>query len=222
MPVDHADLVTLANPRSPVAEAFRTLRSNIQLSSLDRPVRSLLVTSAGPDEGKSTTLANLGVTFAQGGTRTLLVDCDLRRPSLHSLFGVANDRGLTSMLLAEEHGPSPIVATPVEGLRLLPCGPPPPNPSEVLGSQRFQTLLSGLQAEADLLLFDCPPALAVSDAAVLSRHVEAVLLVASAGKTKRDHAGRARQMLERAGARILGVELNKARVDAAGYSTYTV
>src|SRR5262249_13114143 len=144
MPVDNADLVTLANPRSPVAEAFRTLRTNVQLSSLDRPVRSLLVTSASSEEGKSTTLANLGVTFAQGGVRTLLVDCDLRRPALHTLFGVVNERGLTSMLLAEEGGPSPIVATPVEGLRLLPCGPPPPNPSEVLGSTRFQTLMAGL------------------------------------------------------------------------------
>jgi capsular exopolysaccharide synthesis family protein len=220
MPVDHADLVTLANPRSPVAEAYRTLRSNIQLSSLDRPVRSLLVTSASPDEGKSTTLANLGVTFAQAGTRTLLVDCDLRRPSLHTLFGVANDRGLTTMLISDDRGASPIVQTPVEGLRLLPGGPPPPNPSEILGSQRFQTLLAGLQADADLILFDCPPALAVSDAAVLSRHVEAVLLVASAGKTKRDHAARARQALERAGARILGVVLNNARVDAAVYSYY--
>jgi protein-tyrosine kinase len=220
MPVDNADLVTLANPRSPVAEAFRTLRTNVQLSSLDHPVRSLLVTSASPDEGKSTTLANLGVTFAQGGTRTLLVDCDLRRPSLHALFGVANERGLTSMLLSDEGGPSPIVATPVEGLRLLPCGPPPPNPSEVLGSKRFQALMAGLQSEADLLLVDCPPTLAVSDAAVLARHVEAVLLVASAGRTRRDHAARARQALERAGARILGVVLNNARVDAAVYSYY--
>jgi capsular exopolysaccharide synthesis family protein len=220
MPVDHADLVTLANPRSPVSEAFRTLRTNIQLSSLDSPVRSMLVTSASPDEGKSTTLANLGVTFAQGGTRTLLIDCDLRRPSLHTLFGIGNERGLTSMLLAEDRGPSPIAATPVDGLRLLPCGPLPPNPSEILGSQRFKTLVTGLQGEADLLLFDCPPALAVSDAAVLSRHVEAVLLVASAGKTRRDHAARARQALERAGARILGVVLNNARVDAAVYSYY--
>jgi capsular exopolysaccharide synthesis family protein len=220
MPVEHADLVTLANPHSPVAEAYRTLRTNIQLSSLDRPVRSLLVTSAGSDEGKSTTLANLAVTFAQVGTRTLLVDCDLRRPSLHGLFGVGNERGLTSMLLAEDRAASPIVATPVEGLRLLPAGPLPPNPSEILGSKRFQTLLASLQSEADLLLFDCPPALAVSDAAVLSRQVEAVLLVASAGKTKRDHAARARQALERAGARILGVVLNNARVDAAVYSYY--
>lgn len=220
MPVDQAALVTLSNPRSPVAEAFRTLRTNIQLSSIDRPVRSLLVTSASPDEGKSTTLANLAVAFAQGGTRTLLIDCDLRRPSLHTLFGLPSERGLTSMLLGEDRGPSPIVPTPVEGLSLLPCGPLPPNPSEILGSKRFQTLVEGLQAEADLLLFDSPPALAVSDAAVLSRQVDAVLLVASAGKTKRDHAARARQALERGGARILGVVLNNARVDAAVYSYY--
>jgi capsular exopolysaccharide synthesis family protein len=220
LPVEHADLVTLANPRSPVAEAYRTLRTNIQLSSIDNPVKSLLVTSAGADEGKSTTIANLAVTFAQAGNQVLLVDCDLRRPSLHTLFGLPNEKGVTSMLLADESDAPPIVATPVEGLRLLPSGPLPPNPSEVLGSRRFQTMVGGLVARADLVLFDCPPALAVSDAAVLARAVDAVLLIASAGKTKRDHAARARQVLDRAGARVLGVVLNNARVDDSVYSYY--
>lgn len=215
----HADLVTLVNPRSSVAEAYRTLRTNIQLSSLDRPIKSLLVTSAGADEGKSTTLANLAVTFAQAGTRTLLVDCDLRRPSLHTLFGSGNEVGVTSMLLADG-GPSAAVATAVEGLELLPSGPPPPNPSEILASQRFAALVERLRGAADLVLFDCPPALAVSDAAVLSRQVDAVLLVASAGKTKRDHAARVRQQLARAGARVLGVVLANARVDASVDSYY--
>jgi capsular exopolysaccharide synthesis family protein len=220
LPVEHAELVTLANPRSPVAEAYRTLRTNIQLSSIDNPIKSLLVTSAGADEGKSTTIANLAVTFAQAGNQVLLVDCDLRRPSLHTLFGLSNEKGVTSMLLADESDAPPIVATPVDGLRLLPSGPLPPNPSEVLGSRRFQTMVGGLVARADLVLFDCPPALAVSDAAVLARAVDAVLLIASAGKTKRDHAARARQVLDRAGARVLGVVLNNARVDDSVYSYY--
>ena len=211
------DLVTLSNPRSAAAEAYRTLRTNVQLSSIDAPIRALLVTSASADEGKSTTLANLAVAFAQAGQRVVLVDCDLRRPSLHTVFGVANERGLTSMLL-EDDAAAPLVATAVEGLRLLPSGPIPPNPSELLGSKRIENAIERLKSDADLLLFDAPPALAVSDAAVLSRRVDAVMLVVSAGRTKRDHASRARQVLERAGARLLGVVLTNATVEEAVYS----
>src|SRR5688500_14132097 len=211
------DLVTLSSPRSAAAEAYRTLRTNIQLSSIDSPIRALLVTSASADEGKSTTLANLAVAFAQAGQRVVLVDSDLRRPSLHTIFGAANERGLTSMLL-EDDAAAPLVATSVEGLRLLPSGPIPPNPSELLGSKRIENAIERLKADADLLLFDAPPALAVSDAAVLSRRVDAVMLIVSAGRTKRDHATRARQVLERAGARLLGVVLTNASIEEAVYS----
>jgi non-specific protein-tyrosine kinase len=213
----NADLITLANPRSAVAEAYRTLRTNIQLSSIDEALRTLLVTSAGPDEGKSTTLANLGVAFAQAGHRTILVDSDLRRPSLHGLFGIPNDQGLTTMLLQDD-APAPLVETPIEGLRLLPSGPVPPNPSELLASRRLEGAIARLVGDADLVLFDSPPALAVSDAAVLSRRVDGVVLVVSAGRTRREHAARARQVLERAGARLLGVVLNNASPEDAVYS----
>ncbi|HEV8638990.1 MAG TPA: CpsD/CapB family tyrosine-protein kinase [Chloroflexota bacterium] len=213
----NADLVTLANPRSAVAEAYRTLRTNVQLSSIDEALRTLLVTSAGPDEGKSTTLANLGVAFAQAGHRTILVDSDLRRPSLHALFGIPNDRGLTTMLLQDD-APAPLVETPIEGLRLLPSGPVPPNPSELLASRRLEGAIARLVGDADLVLFDSPPALAVSDAAVLSRRVDGVVLVVSAGRTRREHAARARQVLERAGARLLGVVLTNASAEDAVYS----
>jgi capsular exopolysaccharide synthesis family protein len=215
--VPASDLVTLANPRSAAAEAYRTLRTNIQLSSIDSPVRALLVTSASADEGKSTTLANLAVAFAQAGQRVVIVDSDLRRPSLHTIFGVANERGLISMLL-EDDAPAPLVDTAVPGLRLLPSGPIPPNPSELLGSKRVEQAIERLRADADLLLFDAPPVLAVSDAAVLSRRVDAALLIVSAGRTKRDHANRAKQQLERAGARLLGVVLTNATVEEAVYS----
>jgi non-specific protein-tyrosine kinase len=217
--IEHGELVTLANPRSPVAEAYRSLRTNIQLSSLDRPIKTLLVTSPGTIEGKSSTVANLAVAFAQGGNRTLLVDCDLRRPSLHALFGASNERGLTTMLVGEDATP-PIVDTGVEGLSLLPSGPQAPNPSEILGSKRFQALMERLAERSDLVLFDAPPALAVSDAIVLSRQVDGVVLVVTAGKTKRDHASRAKQQLERAGAKVLGVVLNNARVDQSVFGYY--
>jgi capsular exopolysaccharide synthesis family protein len=215
--VPASDLVTLANPRSAAAEAYRTLRTNIQLSSIDSPIRALLVTSASADEGKSTTLANLAVAFAQAGQRVVIVDSDLRRPSLHTIFGVANERGLTTMLL-EDDAPAPLVETSVPGLRLLASGPIPPNPSELLGSKRVEQAIERLRADADLLLFDAPPVLAVSDAAVLSRRVAAAMLIVSAGRTKRDHASRARQQLERAGARLLGVVLTNATVEEAVYS----
>jgi len=213
----NADLITLVNPRSAVAEAYRTLRTNIQFSSLDEPLRTLLVASASADEGKSTTLANLAVTFAQAGRRTILVDSDLRRPSLHAIFGTANDQGLTTMLLQDD-APAPLIETPIEGLRLLPSGPIPPNPSELLASRRLEGAIARLRDDADLVLFDSPPALAVSDAAVLSRRVDGVVLVVRAGTTRREHAARARQVLERAGARLLGVVLTNASVEDAVYS----
>jgi len=145
----NADLITLVNPRSAVAEAYRTLRTNIQFSSLDEPLRTLLVASASADEGKSTTLANLAVTFAQAGRRTILVDSDLRRPSLHAIFGMPNDQGLTTMLLQDD-APAPLVETPIEGLRLLPSGPIPPNPSELLASRRLEGAIARLRNDADL------------------------------------------------------------------------
>jgi capsular exopolysaccharide synthesis family protein len=197
--VSASDLVTLANPRSAAAEAYRTLRTNIQLSSIDSPVRALLVTSASADEGKSTTLANLAVAFAQAGQRVVIVDSDLRRPSLHTIFGVANERGLTTMLL-EDDAPAPLVETSVPGLRLLASGPIPPNPSELLGSKRVEQAIERLRADADLLLFDAPPVLAVSDAAVLSRRVDAAMLIVSAGRTGRAPArGRAHERDRRRG-----------------------
>ncbi len=220
MSVESSELVTLADPQSPVAEAYRTLRANIALSSLDHPVRSLLLTSAGPDEGKSTTIANLAVAFAQAGSRVILVDCDLRRPSLSKLFGLPNDRGLTTMLVAETES-APLLETSVVGLRLLASGPPPPNPSEVLGSQRLERALAALVDQADIVLVDCPPVLTVSDASILSRKVDAVLLVVSAGRTKRDQSSRAKQLLDRSGARVLGAVLNNARLDASAYSYYS-
>ncbi len=219
IPASPRDLVTLAEPRSPAAEAYRTLRTNIQFASLDRPLRTLLVTSPAANEGKTTTLANLAVTFAQAGSRVLLVDCDLRRPTLHTLFGVDNAVGLTSLVLEETpFDRAPLLATGVDNLRLLPSGPLPPNPADFLGSARFERTIGALLTEADLLLFDAPPAIAVADAAVLARRVDGVLLVLEAGRTKRDHALKAKAQLEKVGANLLGVVLNGVKPDANIYA----
>lgn len=213
----HSSLITLRDPNSAVAEAYRTLRTNILFSSLDRPLHTLLITSTSPDEGKSTTLANLAVTMAQAEQRVLLVDCDLRRPSLHAIFGLPNERGLTSALLEQPDGPLPVQETGVAGLRLLTSGPLPPRPADLLGSRRMGALIERLRSEADIVLFDTPPVVAVTDAAVLAPRVDGVLLVLQAGQTRRDRARQARQMLEKVKANIIGVVLNGARLEH-GYS----
>jgi non-specific protein-tyrosine kinase len=211
-------LIALRDPRAAASEAYRTLRTNIQFSSLDKPLHTLLATSTAPDEGKSTTLANLAVTMAQAEQRVILVDCDLRRPTLHTLFGLTNEFGLTSMILAQEESP-PLQETGVPGLSLLASGPLPPRPADILGSRRMEATIARLRAEADIVLFDTPPVVAVTDAAVLATRVDGVLLVFQAGKTSRDRARRARQMLEKVKANIVGVVLNNAEVEQ-GYGYY--
>ena len=211
-------LIALRDPRAPAAEAYRTLRTNLQFSSLDKPLRTLMATSTAPDEGKSTTLANLAVTFAQSEQRVILVDCDLRRPTLHTLFDLPNEFGLTSMILAED-APPPLQETVVPGLSLLTSGPLPPRPADILGSRRMEAAIERLRAAADIVLFDTPPVVAVTDAAVLATKVDGVLLVFQAGRTSRERARRARQILEKVKANIVGVVLNNAEVEQ-GYGYY--
>jgi capsular exopolysaccharide synthesis family protein len=213
-------LVTLSEPRSPAAEAYRTLWNNIRFSSPDHPIRTLLVTSAGDDEGKSTTLCNLAVTIAQAGTRAIVVDCDLRRPSLHEILDLANDKGLTSALLDDGGADLPLQPTAVPGLQALTSGPLPPNPADLLGSKRLERVIEALTASADLVLFDSPPVSIVTDAAVLASRVDGVILVIGAGKTRREVAGRVKTILEKANARVLGVVLTNAQIDKNLYRYY--
>lgn len=214
-------LITITNPRSPIAEAYRSLRTNLEFSSLDRPLKTLIVTSAGPEEGKSTTLANLAVTMALAGKQVILVDCDLRRPSLHRIFDVRNGAGLTTMIVDDEalRNP-PLQETGVSNLWLLPSGPLPPNPSELLGSRRMEEIIAALLERADIVLFDAPPIIAVTDAAVLSSKVDGVLLVVNAGKTKREHAQKAKALLEKVNARLVGAVLNNVPFDVSLHRYY--
>jgi len=208
------NLITLTDPRSPAAEAYRTLRTNLYFSSLDQALETLLVTSAASGEGKSTILSNLAVTMAQGEKRTILVDADLRRPSLHQLFDAGNNQGLTTMVVEESASAEPpLVETGVENLLLLPSGPLPPNPAEILGSHRMEEIIATLKTHADIVLFDAPPVIAVTDAAVLGTKVDGVLLVFSSGKTRREHAVRAKEVLERVQVRLIGAVLNNAPPD---------
>lgn len=207
-------LITISNPRSPIAEAYRALRTNLEFSNLDKSLRALLVTSAGAEEGKSTTLANLAVTIAQSGKRVILADADLRRPTQHQIFELKNNAGLTDMarddaLLAAP----PLQDSGVPNLQILTSGQLPPNPAEILGSKRMSEILVALLERADLILFDAPPVLAVTDAVVLSAKMDGVLLVVSAGKTKRENAKKARAQLEKINARILGAVVNNVKAE---------
>jgi non-specific protein-tyrosine kinase len=215
------ELVALSHPHSPAAEAFRSLRTNIQFSALDRKLRLLQVTSAGPQEGKSTVLANLAVTMAEAGLQVVIVDCDLRRPRLHELFGLEGSPGFSDTLVGGEERPLPLQQTSSTGLRLLAAGTPPPNPSELLGSQRTARLLERLAEHVDIVLVDSPPVAAVTDAVVLAPRMDGVLLVVSSGQTRRDLARMAREQLDKVGARVLGVVLNNARMDQSLYRYYS-
>jgi non-specific protein-tyrosine kinase len=207
-------LITLTDPRSPISEAYRSLRTNLSFYSLDNPIRSLVVTSPAKAEGKSTTIANLAVTMAQSGRKTILVDCDLRRPSLHTLFDLRGEPGLTDVILNDDVD-LPLQETGVENLWLLASGPKPPNPADLLGSRKIDQLLEKLNDMADIVLFDAPPVIAVTDAAVLGAKVDGVLIVVSAGQTRRDHAERAKELLEKAKVRIIGAALTNAPKDSS-------
>ncbi len=209
-------LVTVTSPRSPASEAYRTLRTNLQFISPDKPLHALMITSPGPEEGKSTMLANLAVAMAQGEKKVILVDCDLRRPSLHKLFGLAHKRGLTTMMVDDKAlADPPLQDTGVAGLRLLASGELPPSPSDLLGSQRMDRVLAMLRERADVVLLDAPPVLAASDAAILATKVDGVLLVVAAGQTKRDGVQAAKAKLEKVNARVLGAVLTNMPLDAS-------
>ncbi len=223
MPEDRSsNLITVTHPRSPISEAYRTLRTNLEFSSLDKPIRSMVVTSPAPEEGKSTTLANLAVTMAQAGKKVILVDCDLRRPSLHQIFGARSDCGFTDMMRDDAlmRNP-PLQDTGVPNLRLVTSGMRPPNPSELLASRRMGEVISALQSQADIVLFDAPPIVAVTDAAVLASKVDVVLLILSAGKTKREHAKKAKALLDKVNARLIGAVLNNVKGEASMYQYYS-
>lgn len=210
-------LQTLLYPRSAVAESFRALRTNIEFASVDSTVRSILITSSVPAEGKTTVAANLGVVFAQAGKSTLLVDADLRRPGLQEIFGLPNSFGLTNLLRSDGLTLEMLAQVTEEpNLRVVTTGPLPPNPAELLGSQRMREILELLKNEVDVVIVDSPPLGAFTDAAILSSRVDGTVLVVGAGRTRRGAVQHGRQALAKAGAHVLGVTLNGVPREARG------
>ncbi len=214
-----SDLITISNPKSPVAEAYRTLRTNIQFSNVDGDLQTICVTSSGPGEGKSTTISNLAETFAQAGNKVVLLDCDLRKPHIHKIFKLVNTKGVTTLLSGQGEIEDVTQITESE-LTVITSGPIPPNPSELLGSKRMKNLLDDLKKIYDIILIDAPPVGLVTDAALLSAIVDGIILVVASGKTDIDGAKRAKQLLENVGARILGVTMTMIPVSKKGYYGY--
>ncbi len=213
------DIVALTDAQSPQAEAYRSLRTNLDFYSLENPLHTLLIASPEPDDDKTKVVANLGVISAQAGKRVILVDADMRRPRLHEVFGLANDRGLATAL-AEDAGELPIFNTQVENLRILPAGPTPVNPADLLASARMNDVLDQLKSQADVILFDAPPLVAVTDGALLAAKVDGVLLVARAGQTKRELVEKAKDILQKVKANLVGAVLTNAAVETGVYKYY--
>jgi len=206
-------LIVHEQPKSPIAEAYRTLRTNIQYARVDGELKVLLFSSAGPGEGKSTVAANTAVALAQAGHRVILLDCDLRKPVQHHIFNV-NKKGLTNCLVGESPVIDLLQDTEVPNLRVLASGPTPPNPAELLGSSRMDAVIAALKEVADFLLLDSPPAIAVTDACVLARKADGVFLVLDANQVRPEMAIKAKELFENAQGVILGAILNRAEVES--------
>lgn len=211
--------ITWQDPKSVAAEAFRILRTNLQFTNPDRPLKSLLVTSPTVGDGKSTVTANLAVSFALSGRKVVVVNADLRRPSVHKLLRVADGVGLTSVLVGQASVDEALRDTEIPNVRLLTAGPMPPNPAELLESQRMRAVMRELEECADIILYDAPPITVVTDAGLLAPHVDGCLLVMSLGVTQREMAKVAMEQLQRVGGRILGAVANRVG-HGAGYYYY--
>jgi len=213
-------LVAKYDPKSPISEQYRTIRTNILYSSVDEEIRSIMVTSSGPGEGKSTTTANLAVVFAQQGKTVLLVDADLRKPTVHYTFKLENTTGLTTILTNQTKLMEAVNKTDENNLYILPSGPIPPNPSELLGSKAMLHFIEQALEEFDLIIFDTPPVLAVTDAQILGNICQGSVLVVSSGKTEKDSLIKTKDLLTATNGKLLGVVLNNKKADKKGNYYY--
>jgi capsular exopolysaccharide synthesis family protein len=204
-------LITVSNPRSPISESYRTLRTNIDFSSLDEKLQVLMVSSAGPGEGKTTTITNLAITFAESERKVILIDADLRKPTAHHTFAKSNRWGLSSVISQQCSIEDAIQTTDIPNLDVMTSGAIPPNPAEMMASKRMTALIDQLREQYDIILIDTPPLLAVTDAQIVATKSDGAILVVDQGRVKRDIAMKAVKNLENVSARILGVVLNNVK-----------
>lgn len=213
-------LITSEQTKSPISEAYRTLRTNVQFTSVDLETKKIMITSSGPGEGKSHTVANLAVSIAQVGQSVLVVDADMRNPSQHKFFSLENREGLSVALVQDQDYQNYIRETAVPGVMVLTGGPVPPNPAELVGSKRMKRLIEEISAKFDVILIDTPPIIAVTDAAILAQEVDGVILVLASGEVNKDFAQKAKEQLDKVGAKILGAVLNKMDMKTSDYYYY--
>jgi len=211
------ELITKKHSKSPVSEAYRTIRTNVQFSAVNKDLKTIVITSATANEGKSTTISNLGVVMAQAGQKVVIMDCDFRNPTQHKIFQLPN-KGLSNCIAMHKSVMEIIQHTDVEGLDVLTSGPVAPNPSEILSSKRMDEVLEVLGREYDYVLIDTPPILPVTDAAVMAAKVDGVIMLTAWGNLNPEVARDAKTRLVQAGANIIGVILNKVEVNTPGNS----
>lgn len=202
------NLAAYTNSKSPITEQYRLIRNNLHFTSVDKEIKSIVVTSPEPSDGKSTTAANLAIVFAQQGKRVVLVDADLRKPTVHYSFSLSNIEGLTRVLTKEDSLEEAIYKTTIPNLDILTSGPIPPNPSELLNSKAMERVIEELKQLYEYIIFDTPPLLVVTDSQVMASKCDGVVMVVSSGKTKKDRAMRAKGLLEKANSLLLGVVVN--------------
>jgi capsular exopolysaccharide synthesis family protein len=212
----------LENPKSVISEAYRTLRTNIQFSSIDKDIKSIVITSAKSKEGKSSVASNLAYSLAESGKNVLLVDCDLRKPMVHRIFNISNLNGLTNILIGDKNLKDVLVEHDKrKELHILPSGPLPPNPAELLGSNRMKDFIDKVKKEYDMVIFDTPPIGFVTDSAIISTIVDGTIIVINVGETEIELAQHAVDLLKKVNANIIGVVLNKIPVKANRYYGYS-
>ncbi|GGA98317.1 polysaccharide biosynthesis tyrosine autokinase [Macrococcus hajekii] len=209
---DPRQLIVHNDPKSPISEQYRTIRTNIIFSAVDKEMKTILLTSGAPNAGKSTTAANVAIAFAQTGKKTLLIDCDLRRPTMHYTFETTNTNGLSSAIVNDINIQELIELTDIHNLHLLTAGPIPPNPAELLQSFKMKNLMKTLEANFDFIIVDTPPALSVADASILSDIVDGVLIVTNTKTNSRDELRKTKESLQKANANILGIVLNNKKM----------
>ena len=214
-------IISYTNPKSPIAEAYRSIRTNIEFSNIDKHIKIITITSTQPNEGKSTVISNLAAAFASlENKRVLIIDGDLRNPSVHKMFGVSNLNGITDILLGEKDVDKCLEKTKIKGLDILKVGKVPPNPSEMLQSNKMRNFIEVIKEYYDYVFIDAPPVGVVSDASIISQYSDGVILLVGSNETDIDAAKVSKERLESVGANILGVVLNKFESEGSAYGYY--